>query len=136
MGVVLQTRSIPPAGSELAFALLWLGLVYGVVDAMLLTVMPVLATFRLFEHTGPLIARGSRSGGAMAASLFVTGAYHWGYAEFQSEALVHPMIGNAIITLGYLLTANPLTPIVAHVAMHVAAVLWGIDTTVQLPPHY
>ena len=56
--------------------------------------------------------------------------------EFQGDAIMQPLIGNAIITLGYLLTANPITPIVAHVAMHIAAVLWGMETTVQLPPHY
>ena len=139
MGVVRQTRSIPPAGLELAPALLWLGLVYGVVDAMLLTVMPVLAIYELFETVSRSAGTARyvfRPAAAMTASLFVTGAYHWGYAEFQGGTIVQPLIGNAIITLGYLLTANPLTPIVAHVAMHIAAVLWGIETTVQLPPHY
>jgi hypothetical protein len=139
MGVVRQGRSAPPGGSELAFALLWLGIVYGVVDAFLLTVMPVLATFQFFERAHSVTGAAGRifrAAAAMAASLFVTGAYHLGYAEFQGEVVMLPLIGNAIITFGYLLTANPITPIVAHVAMHVAAVLWGIETTVQLPPHY
>jgi hypothetical protein len=100
--------------------------------------MPVLATFQFFESARSVTGAAGRifRAAAMAASLFVTGAYHLGYAEFQGEAIMQPLIGNAIITFGYLLTANPITPIIAHVAMHVAAVLRGIETTVQLPPHY
>jgi hypothetical protein len=40
------------------------------------------------------------------------------------------------MTLGYILTANPLTAVLAHVAMHVSAVLHGFTTAVQLPPHF
>ena len=45
-------------------------------------------------------------------------------------------IGNSIFSLGFLLTANPLTAVLAHIAMHIASVFHGIDTTVTLPPHY
>jgi hypothetical protein len=72
---------------------------------------------------------------ALAASLLVTTAYHWGFAEFRGPAIVQPLMGDALITLGYLLTANPVTPVAAHVA-HIAAVLHGPETTVQLPPHH
>ncbi|WP_166179205.1 hypothetical protein [Rubrobacter tropicus] len=50
--------------------------------------------------------------------------------------MASPLIGNGIMTLGYLLTFNPLTAIGAHAALHVASVLHGVDTTVTLPPHY
>ena len=73
---------------------------------------------------------------ALAASLVVTAAYHWGFAEFRGPAIGQPLIGNALITLSDLLTTNPVTPVTAHVAMHVAAVLHGMDTAVQLPPHF
>lgn len=46
------------------------------------------------------------------------------------------MVGNAIITSSYLLTRSPLAAILSHVAMRVAAVLHGMETTLQLPPHY
>ena len=46
------------------------------------------------------------------------------------------MVRNAIITSSYLLTGSPLATILSHVAMHVAAVLHGIKTTLQLQPHY
>jgi hypothetical protein len=50
--------------------------------------------------------------------------------------VIQPLIGNALLTLGFLLTGSPLAAIVGHVIMHAAAVLHGLETTVQLPPHY
>jgi len=46
------------------------------------------------------------------------------------------VVGNAIITSSYFLTGSPLAAILSHVAMHVTAVLHGMETTLQLPPHY
>jgi hypothetical protein len=48
---------------------------------------------------------------------------------------MQPLIGNVLITLTYLLTGSPVAPIVSHVMMHVAAVMHGMATTMQLPPH-
>jgi hypothetical protein len=73
---------------------------------------------------------------SLIASLGVTAAYHLGFVEFRGPNLVQPLIGNGIVTLSYLLAGNPLAPVISHVAMHVAAVLHGMATTVQLPPHY
>lgn len=138
MGIVQQPSSPRPHGGALICALLWVGVVYGTLDALLLTVLPVLALQHMCER---LDRHHSWSGRiisavlALATSLCVTAAYHWGYAEFRGTAILQPLIGNAIITLGYLLTMNPMTPVIAHVAMHIAAVLHGMDMTVQLPPH-
>ena len=46
------------------------------------------------------------------------------------------VVGNAIITSSYLLTGSPLAAILSHVAMHVAAVLHGMETSLRLPPYY
>jgi hypothetical protein len=73
---------------------------------------------------------------ALAASLFVTAAYHLGYVEFRGPRLLQPLIGNAVLTTGYLMTGSIATPLIGHVIMHGAAVLHGMETTVQLPPHY
>jgi hypothetical protein len=133
--VLRQPGSEVPSGSHLVIALLWLGLVYGVLDALLLTVLPVLAV----KDGGEPEHRSGRlwrSGAALAASLWVTAAYHFGYPEFRGSRLVGPVIGNAIITTGYLLTGSAATPLIGHVMMHGAAVLHGMDTAAQLPPHY
>jgi hypothetical protein len=66
----------------------------------------------------------------------VIATYHLGYAEFQGPQVIAPTIGNGILSAGYLLTNNPLASVVGHIAMHVASVMHGSETTVQLPPHY
>jgi hypothetical protein len=50
--------------------------------------------------------------------------------------MVGPVIGNTATTLGYLLTNNPLAAIFSHIAMHIAGVLHGPASVIQLPPHY
>ena len=65
-----------------------------------------------------------------------TAAYHLGFTEFRGPTLLQPLIGNAVVTAGYLLTGSPLAAILAHVIMHGAAVFQGMEGTVQLPPHY
>jgi hypothetical protein len=137
-GVSAQPASARPAGVALAGALAWLGVVYGVVDALLLTVVPVLSLYgsRPYEMLRRGWGRMQWGTVAMLGSLTVTAAYHVGFAEFRGPALMQPLIGNAILTGGYLLTGSPLTPLIGHVIMHAAAVLHGMETTVQLPPHY
>jgi hypothetical protein len=135
---VLDQPSAPsPQGTDLLIALAWLGLVYGVADALLLSVIPVLCLYgsrgaALQRGMGPRLQWGLT---ALAGSLLVTALYHIGFAEYRGTALVHPLVGNAIITAGYLLTGNPLAPVLAHVAMHGAAVIHGPATALQLPPH-
>jgi hypothetical protein len=40
------------------------------------------------------------------------------------------------MSLGYLLTNNPITSVGSHTAMHITAVLHGTTTAIQMPPHY
>ena len=134
-----QPASAPPEGLALLLAIAWLGIVYGVVDALLLNVLPVLAVWQAFAARGATDRWPGRLAAGLvglAASLFVTAAYHLGYAEYRGPGLVSPLLGNGIMTLGYLLTGSPLTAVGTHVVLHVASVLHGIDTTVTLPPHY
>lgn len=131
--------SPPASGVALAWDILWLGIVYGVVDALLLTVLPVAVTWRALSTAGWTTSwLGKLAAGlaAFAASLGVTATYHLGYVAYRGPQVVDPLIGNGVMTLGYLLTGSPLTAIGAHIALHVASVLHGVETTVTLPPHY
>jgi hypothetical protein len=110
------------------------------VDALLLSVLPVLATWQAFSvlgwtnHWPGKIAVGAL---AFVASLLVTICYHLGYPEYRVPGgVVGPTIGNGVMTLGYLLTTNPITAIFSHIAMHIAGVLHGPASVMQLPPHY
>ena len=135
--VTRQPASAAPSGAAAAGPLMWLGLVYGTVDALMLNVLPVLSLYGArpaAELQG--VGRLRWAAVALAGSLLVTAAYHLGFAEFRGATLLQPLVGNLIITLTYLLSGSPLAPIVAHVIMHAAAVLHGAATTSQLPPHY
>jgi hypothetical protein len=137
--ILSQPASARAQGSDLAFDLLWSGVVYGLVDALLLSVLPVLATwqaFTLLSWTENFPGRILVGILGILASLFVTVAYHLGYPEYRGKGLFGPVIGNTTMTLGYLVTNNPLTAVLSHVAMHVAGVLRGPASVVQLPPHY
>jgi hypothetical protein len=127
------------SGTALMWDILWLGIVYGIVDALLLTVLPVAVTLRALstaEWTASWLGKLAAGLAAFAASLGVTAAYHLGYVEYRGPQVVDPLIGNGVMTLGALLTGSPLTAIGAHIALHVASVLHGVETTVTLPPHY
>ena len=135
-GVIGGPGGTRPAGVHLATALGWYGIVYGVVDAVLLTVIPVTAVRAWWTSRGTNVGPLWWKAAALAASLLVTALYHAGFAEFRSAALVQSLIGNAVVTASYLLTGNPATPLLAHVLMHGAAVVHGMEATAQLPPHY
>src|SRR6185295_14720994 len=126
--VLSQPASPRSQGFHLAFDLLWSGFLYGLTDGLLLSVFPVVATWQAFTllgwtTTGPgriLVAIL-----AVLASMFVTSAYHFGYIEFRGKRLVIANVGNTVMTLGVLVTSHPLTAILCHPAMHMAAVLHG-----------
>ncbi len=137
--VLSQPASATPGGLGLLFDVAWLSLVYGTVDALMLSVLPVCAAWQGLSRVGWTDAwTGRIAAGAVAliASLMVTAAYHWGYLEFRGPSIAAPVFGNGILSLGYLISTNPLAAWVSHVAMHVASVFHGLETTVQLPPHY
>jgi hypothetical protein len=137
--ILSQPASTRSEGFTLAFDLLWSGVVYGLVDALLLSVLPVLATwqaFTLLNWTANWPGKILVGVIAVFASLLVTAAYHLGYPEYRGAGLFGPAIGNTAMTLGYLITNNPLAAILSHIAMHIAGVLRGAASVVQLPPHY
>lgn len=137
--VLSQPASPRSQGFTLALDLFWSGFLYGLTDALLLSVLPVLATWEAFSLLGWTASAPGRilvALLAILASMLVTSAYHWGYPEFRGNRLIAANVGNTVMTLGYLLTSNPLAAMICHSAMHIAAVLHGPAKVVQLPPHY
>jgi hypothetical protein len=136
--VLSQPGSVGPTDVSLLWSILWLGIVYGALDALLLTVLPVTAAWaisgdRATRGIGAAISVGAAS---LAASATVTAAYHLGFPEFRGPELAQPLIGNTIITLAYLLSGNRASPIFAHIVLHVASVFHAYGTSIPLPPHY
>lgn len=140
--LVRNVRSQPISrqtkGGALVFDLAWLGLAYGFIDALFLNVMPVLAVLMSFsqgEFGATWLGKFGIGALALFASLLVTLTYHLGYIEFRSRRVGLVLVGNAIITMAYLVSGNPLGAILSHTLMHVAATIQGPETTIQLPPH-
>jgi hypothetical protein len=138
--ILSQPASARSEGLTLVLELLWVGVVYGLIDALLLSVLPVLATWQAFTALGWTTHWWGRivtSVLAIVLSLVVTEAYHLGYPECRvAGGLVGPTIGNAAMTIGYVLSGNPVAAMFSHMAMHIAGVLQGPASVLQLPPHY
>lgn len=137
--VLTQPSSAAPTGVELVATILWLGVVYGTLDALLLSILPLFATWQALSTLGwtsRWYGRVVCGALALVASLIVAAAYHFGFPEFRNSSLVAPLIGNGVMSLASLLAMNPIAAIGAHITMHIAAVLHGAEATLQLPPHY
>jgi hypothetical protein len=138
--ILSQPVSPHSQGLSLVFDIVWLGIVYGALDALFLSVLPVLATWQAFSALGwthSLAGKILVGCIALIASLFVTVAYHLGYPEYRTPgSIMGPSIGNGVMSLGYILTNNPIAAVFSHIAMHIAGVLHGPATVIQLPPHY
>lgn len=134
-----QPATRQSAGAGFAFDLAWAGLVYGMVDALFLNIMPVVAVWMgaaQLPWVATLLGKIVVGFIALLASLLVTLTYHLGYPEFRDKRVVMVLLGNSLITLAFLLSGNPLGSLVSHTIMHLAAVVQGPETTIQLPPHY
>ena len=127
-----------PGGAELAWMLLWRGVVYGATDGLLLSSFPILLVFAglagstLRRRRGGVIAVGAV---ALLASLAMTAVYHAGYSDFRSEKMRKPIAGDAIWSLPTLATLNPIGAPIAHIGLHTTAILRDPQTETFLPPH-
>jgi hypothetical protein len=138
--IVVRTEDATdrPAGLELVAAILWRGVLYGATDGVLLSVFPILAVFaafagtRLRSRTAGKIAIGTI---AMLASIGITAVYHLGYSDFRSEKVRKPIVGDVIWSSPTLVTLSPFGAPIAHVGLHVSAVVHSGETETYLPPH-
>jgi hypothetical protein len=123
-------------GTYLAWLILWRGVVYGAIDGLLLSSFPWIVTWRAFDvgekPLGKKIAFGFL---AWLFILAVTTAYHLGYSDFRSKKIIQPNIGNTLISVPTLVTANPIGSPITHAIMHIAAVIHSPKTDLFLPPH-
>ena len=123
-----------PRGLRLVGALLWEGLVYGVAEGLLLSVLPVLISWQALsslhwtESWYGVVISGVI---ALAISVAVIAIHHLGYREFRGRKLPFAVAGCLPLSLAYLLTMNPLAAAVGHSILHTGAVLVGTE----LPPH-
>jgi hypothetical protein len=124
------------AGPYLAWLIFWRGLIYGAIDGLLLSAFPWMVTWRAFEvEKKPL---GKKIALGFLAWLFIlvfTTAYHLGYTDFRSKKIIQPNIGNTIISIPTLVSANPIGSPITHAIMHITAIIHSPKTELFLPPH-
>jgi hypothetical protein len=134
--VVSRPATVQLTGLQLVWAVFWRGLVYGSVDGLLLFALPWIVTWRAFDGEMARIAGKIRTAViAWLMILLTTTSYHLGYADFRSKKIIQPNIGSTIMAAPTLVTANPVASPIAHVAMHVTAVIHSPYTELFLPPH-
>lgn len=133
--VFSETETARPDGIYFAFEVVWRGLTYGAVDAILLTVFPCLV---VYHALGGSLGSWRRRIGYFAASLAlvvtITASYHLGYDHYRESGVRAPETGNVLISMPMLLTANPIGSVADHAAMHVAAVIHEYEDDTRLPP--
>ena len=137
--VLMQPSSPTPQGIDLLLNLLWPGLIYGAIDGLLLSVLPVFAVLKASSELSWTDTWPKRIGSytlALVVSLIVIAVYHLGYPEFQNKQVFLPIFGVGVMSLAYIVTRNPIAPVLSHIAMHIASVIHGLNSVVQLPPHY
>jgi hypothetical protein len=133
---VLSRESTPgPTGLYAGFEVLWRGVAYGTVDALLLTAFPGVVALGVIGDKLVGLRRHLLFAAVMLPLvLVITGAYHLGYEQFREDGVAAPEFGNTVISVPMLATGNPLGSIVSHASMHVAADLHAYETEVFLPP--
>jgi D-alanyl-D-alanine carboxypeptidase len=129
-----------PTGWTFAAAILWRGVVYGASDGLLLSVFPILAVFAAFSSRRPARERTKRAIAgigalALATSVAFTAVYHLGFADFRGSKLHKPVAGDVVWSIPTLVTLSPAGAPIAHIGLHVAAVVHSYDTDTFLPPH-
>jgi hypothetical protein len=135
-GVLQREDSTPhPGGLYFIFSVGWRGVLYGVIDALLLTAFPVSIAYALFNsRVDTAIRRAGFAAFTLVLSLIITATYHLGYEQFRDDGVSGPETGNSIISIPAILTTNPLGSVVAHASMHVAANVHAYETDLYLPP--
>jgi hypothetical protein len=122
--VMSQAGTGHPGGGYFAFELVWRGVVYGAIDALVLAVFPAFVAW--------LVLRGDRSGArrklgfaglTVLLSLVVSAAYHVGYPTYRGHDLSKPLIGSVMWDIPAAATGNPIGAVVAHAAVHTSAVV-------------
>jgi hypothetical protein len=125
-----------PSGAYFAFEIAWRGLVYGIVDALLLSAFPGLIARELMQRNLVGLRRRVEYGGlTLVLVMIITATYHAGYKDLQNVAgISQPEIGNTVISLPVIVSGNPAGSFLAHVSMHLAAVTHAYESKDRLPP--
>ncbi len=135
--VMGQTGTGHPTSGYFVFELIWRGVVYGMVDALVLAVLPAVVAHVVLRGNRRGVVRKVAFGSlVLLFSLIVSAAYHAGYSTYRGDAMAKPLTGTVMWDVPAILTGNPAGAVVAHAAVHTTAVVhqyYGGDNHL-LPP--
>jgi hypothetical protein len=124
-----------PHGAYFVFELLWRGVGYGMVDTLLLTILPCFVAYKLLDgHVAGLEGKLRFTALALPLVIIVTATYHWGYPQYRQDGLGRPETGNVLISIPTFATVNPIGSVVAHVSQHITAVTHAYESRIFNPP--
>ena len=146
-GVVAAAMSLPlvrrmprsphERGGALARTIAWEGVAYAAAEGVLLAALPVALAWVAFRDLGWTDGTWARVGSgalAVAAAVAVVLVHHLGYREFRSRGSRTKLAGALVVcglqAVAFLVTGNVLAPVIAHVVLHIALVLRGVE----MPP--
>jgi hypothetical protein len=136
MSVLNREATTPhPSGLYFGFEMVWRGLLYGVFDALILTAFPSMVAFALFHRGRQGIGRRIVFGVlALVLVWTITASYHLGYAQYRTDGVSAPEVGNTVISIPLIVSMNPIGSVLTHASMHVVAVQHAYETPTLLPP--
>lgn len=114
---------------ELRVTTVWEGVVYGIAEGVLLSVLPVFIVWQAATDAGWNDPAAWAAG--LFASVVMIAVHHFGYWDFRGPKVGLAIVGCGVLTLGYLATGSILAAAFGHVLLHVVGITGGI----QLPPH-
>ena len=132
--VLGDASTLHPSGVYYAFELVWRGVIYGAVDALVLFVFPALVASMIVGEWKGMRRKLAFAGLTLVLSFGITAAYHLGYPQFRGSDLVKPEVGALIANVPAALTGNPAGALLAHDAYHVGANLHTYRSGIYLPP--
>ena len=93
--VVSDTSMPHPSGGFYWFELVWRGVLYGTMDALLLFVFPASVAYLLLRDSDRR-RRLRFAGLALLLSMGIAATYHLGYPQFRGSDLAQPEIGAVV----------------------------------------
>jgi len=126
----------PVARRHLPAALGWQGVVYGVAEGVLLSVLPPFMTWQVVHALGWTGTAGAVAQWTLPilATAAVVIVHHLGYWNYRNRILVPVTLALSVLAVGFLVTASWLTPAVAHVVLHTTLILRGSEMPPQDRP--
>ncbi len=124
-----------PDGLLLLFEILWRGVAYGIVSALVVTAFPLAVAIGLLGGVPSGVTRRAAVGLLTLVLVWtMSTTHHLGFAQFDRDDIVTPQLATTAISVPAILTLNPIGSVLAQTSFHVAVTLRVFESNVLVPP--